>query len=557
MKCSVLYKGIIAFLFTLLVTGVSAQVWENRTIDSLFANWNNAHSPGCALGIMKDGQLIYSRGYGMANLEYSIPNTDTTVFRIGSTSKQFTAACIIRLVEQGRLTLDKTLQEIFPDFPDYAKKITIRHLLNHTSGIRDYLQLSFLKGLGDDDFYTDDDVMAWLVNQRDLNFEPGAEFLYSNSGYWLLGQIVLEVAGMNLAEFAARELFQPLGMEHTHFHNDHTRIVKYRASGYVPDPRDGYRISMTTLDMIGDGGIFTTIKDLKIWDDAFYNSTVLSKSFWEMMTRQGILNNGEQIDYASGLFIGNYKGLKMIRHGGAFVGFRAEMLRFPEQHVTIAILANRSDARPSSLANKVADIVLKDVIPAQEKIQTDDGVVPARQPEKLNLEQLAGNYELQAGMVLKVTIENDTLVVEQSWDKVDYHIVRTDGNTFVIPHNDGILFTFSKVEDGFSQQLEVLQSGNKMHLYRKPTMDPSQVNLADYAGDYYSQELDVTYHFRLEDDILVVQIDKKATAACSISGPDAISMYLGLARFLRSGGKITGFELDSGRVKNLKFEKLN
>ena len=550
-------KKIIAFLLYLLGFSGFGQAIESNAIDSLFAEWNTTQSPGCALGIMRNGQLIYSKGYGMANLEYSIPNTDTTVFRIGSTSKQFTAACIIRLVEQGRLTLDKTLQEIFPDFPDYAKKITIRHLLNHTSGIRDYLQLSFLKGLGDDDFYTDDDVMAWLVNQRDLNFEPGAEFLYSNSGYWLLGQIVLEVAGMNLAEFAARELFQPLGMEHTHFHNDHTRIVKYRASGYVPDPRDGYRISMTTLDMIGDGGIFTTIKDLKIWDDAFYNSTVLSKSFWEMMTRQGILNNGEQIDYASGLFIGNYKGLKMIRHGGAFVGFRAEMLRFPEQHVTIAILANRSDARPSSLANKVADIVLKDVIPAQEKIQTDDGVVPARQPEKLNLEQLAGNYELQAGMVLKVTIENDTLVVEQSWDKVDYHIVRTDGNTFVIPHNDGILFTFSKVEDGFSQQLEVLQSGNKMHLYRKPTMDPSQVNLADYAGDYYSQELDVTYHFRLEDDILVVQIDKKATAACSISGPDAISMYLGLARFLRSGGKITGFELDSGRVKNLKFEKLN
>ena len=546
-------KKIIAFLLYLLGFSGFGQAIESNAIDSLFAEWNTTQSPGCALGIMRNGQLIYSKGYGMANLEYTIPNSDSTVFRIGSTSKQFTAACIILLVEQGRLTLDETLQEIFPDFPDYAKKITIRHLLNHTSGIRDYLQLSFLKGLGDDDFYTDDDVMAWLVNQSDLNFEPGAEFLYSNSGYWLLGQIVLEVAGMNLAEFAARELFQPLGMEHTHFHNDHNRIVKYRASGYVPDPRDGYRISMTTLDMIGDGGIFTTIKDLKKWDDAYYQSSVLSHSFWEMMTQQGILNNGEQIDYASGLFIADYKGLKTIRHGGAFVGFRAEMLRFPEQHVTIAILANRGDARPSSLANQVADIILKDVFPAQEKIKKDDGAVPARQPEKLNLKQLAGNYELQAGMVLKVTLENDTLVVEQSWDKVVYQIVRTDGNTFVIPHNDGILFTFSKVEDGFSQQLEVLQSGNKMHLYRKPTMDPSQVNLADYAGDYYSQELDVTYHFRLEDDILVVQIDKKATAVCSISGPDAISMYLGLARFRRGEGKITGFELDSGRVKNLKF----
>ena len=189
----------------------SGQIKEPQAIDQIFAEWDNSSTPGCALGIIQDGQLIYAKGYGLANMEYDISNSASTVFRIASTSKQFTAACIILLVEQGKLSLKSTLKELFPSFPDYAKNITIKHLLNHTSGIRDYLMISYLKGLEDDDFYTDDDVMKWLVNQQDLNFKPGDEFLYSNSGYWLLGQIVNKVAGMNMADFAEQEIFKTAG----------------------------------------------------------------------------------------------------------------------------------------------------------------------------------------------------------------------------------------------------------------------------------------------------------------------------------------------------------
>ena len=241
--------------------------------------WNKTDVPGCALGIIKEGNLIYAKGYGMANMEYDIPNSANSVFRIGSTSKQFTAASIVLLAEKDKLSLDDNLKSLYPNFPDYAQKITIRHLLNHTSGIRDYLQISYLKGLRDDDYYKDDNVMKWLINQTDLNFVPGEEYLYSNSGYWLLGQIVKKVAGMNMAEFALKEIFEPLKMNNTHFHNNQTQIVKNRASGYVPDNNENFKISMTTLDMIGDGGIFTTINDIKKWDDAYYGTAVLSREF--------------------------------------------------------------------------------------------------------------------------------------------------------------------------------------------------------------------------------------------------------------------------------------
>ncbi len=531
------------------------QLSESRAIDSIFLEWDKDHVPGCALGVMKDGELVYARGYGLANMEYGIPNSAASVFRIGSTSKQFTAACIVLLAERGRLSLDDNLRSFFPDFPEYAEKITIRHLLNHTSGIRDYLQLTYLKGFRDDDFYLDEDVMKWLTNQDDLNFAPGDEFLYSNSGYWLLGQIVNKVSGKNMADYAREEIFMPLGMVDTHFHNDHRQIVKNRASGYAPKEKGDFEISMTTLDMIGDGGIFTTINDIKKWDDAFYASEVLSRSFWEEMTRQGVLNNGEVIDYASGLDIGTYKGLKTIRHGGAFVGFRAELLRFPEEHLSIAIFANRADANPSVKAEQVAGVLLKEKLVepegAGEAMAQDDHA-----GEEYPFMQLVGTYEIEPGLNVNFTIEKDSLYALQSWNQSSYPIVRISGNTFQIPGNEGIQFLFSDLEEGQAQTLTVFQGGRETKTRRKKDIDASGVDLEEYAGSYYSRELDVVYDFRVEDGTLKAGIAGKTSAtACTLSDVDQFAIPFGLARFQRKDGKISGFELGSGRVKNLKFHK--
>lgn len=460
-------------LFPALILCISslfsfAQMDKSQAIDDIFTDWDNGDVPGCSLGIIKEGKLIYAKGYGMANMEYDIPNSASSVFRIGSTSKQFTAACIVLLAEKGNLNYDESLKSIFPDFPDYAHKITIRHLMNHTSGIRDYIQLAVLKGFGEDDFYVDDDVMRWLINQSELNFKPGEEYLYSNSGFWLLGQIVNKKAGMNMADFAREVIFEPLGMDDTHFHNDHTRIVKNRASGYLPDTDGDYRISMTTLDMIGDGGIYTTINDIKKWDDAFYDLSVLDKRFWKEMTQQGILNNGNVTDYASGLMIGDYKGLKTIRHGGAFVGFRAELLRFPEERISIAILANRGDAEPWTKAEQIADLLLTDKL--TEKVPEDGD-------------------------------RADATVSEKEFEQGD-------------------------------------------------------IDLNEYSGSYYSKELDVTYIFDVENGSLNARFkDKKSIMDCTMSEIDQFKMELGLVKFQRKDGMISGFELDSGRVKNLKFFK--
>lgn len=542
---------VVLCLFSICST---AQIKEKQAIDSIFSEWDQPNTPGASLGIIKDGALVYAKGYGLANMEYDIPNSPTSVFRIASTSKQFTAACIVLLAEQGKLSLDATLETYFPGFPEYASKITIKHLLNHTSGIRDYLQVAYLKGLGGDDFYTDKDIMKWLVRQTDLNFAPGDEHLYSNSGYWLLGQIVNKAAGVNMADFAKANLFEPLGMQQTHFHNNHNQIVKNRASGYYPDGNGGYEISMTSLEMIGDGGIFTTINDVKKWDDAFYNSTVLSNTFWKMMTSQGILNNGEVIDYASGLMIDEYKGLKTIRHGGAFVGYRAELLRFPEQKLSIAIFANRGDVNPSRKANAVADVMLKDkfIIKADDNKETKKEVSKIGSPTVVfKLEQLVGEYEIETGVTLSITIKNDSLNVLQNWDKSTYNMRKVSGNTFQIPANDDLKFTFENLENDFTKTLVVLQGGSETITTRKKVIDTSKITLQEFEGSYYSTELDVEYALRTIDNVLHITIaENETTMECVISEIDEFTTRLGLMGFKRTAsGAIAGFELDSGRVK--------
>ncbi|TDR16370.1 serine hydrolase domain-containing protein [Marinicella litoralis] len=554
---------------SLLLLMLSPSVWATKTqekaVDEIFSEWDKANMPGASLGVFQNGKIIYARGYGMANLEYDIPNDANSVFRIGSTSKQFTAACIVLLAEQGKLKLTDSLHSFFPAFPDYAKEITVRHLLNHTSGVRDYLTLSFLKGLTDEDYYEDKDVMQWLTNQTALNFAPGEEYIYSNSGYWLLGQIVKQVTQMDMAEFAAKELFEPLGMYHTHFHNNHKAIVKNRASGYAPKEAGGYQISMTTLNMIGDGGIFTTISDIKKWDDAFYNSEVLSKKFWQAMITQGKLNNGKQIEYASGLIIEPYKGLNAISHGGAFVGFRAELLRFPDQKFTVAVFANRSDANPTSMAFKVAEVFLEEEFKtaAQVKDSSESNAdiagndEAATQLAAVPLEQLTGEYQLNPGIQLTVSIQSGTLHGYQIWNQKEYDFepIENAVNTFKIVGDDTFSFEFDDFENNQAQVINLSRNGSMSAWNRVDIVDTSGVELSGFVGDYYSKELDVVYQVTFKDDALFIQVDNNAPEALAVLAIDQLSYDGIVLDFVRQEGVITGFIMSAGRVKNLVFGK--
>jgi len=537
------------------------QTLDYKSIDKLFADWDKEGAPGCALGIMKDGELIYSKGYGLANLEYDIPNSSKSVFRIASTSKQFTAACVVLLAEQGKLSLDDKLNQFFPEFPDYAKTISIRHLLNHTSGIRDYLTISYLKGLEDNDYYQNKDVMEWLINQKELNFNPGDEYLYSNSGYWLLGQIVNKVSGMDMANFAKQEIFDPLNMSSTHFHNNHNEIVKNRASGYTPIGGELYEISMTTLDMIGDGGIFTSIEDIKKWDDSYYDNSVLSKEFWDMMSQQGVLNNGEVLDYASGIGISEYNGLKVISHGAAFVGFRAEFIRFPDQQLSIAVFANRADANPTAISYQVADIMLKDNF---ENLQSD---ILNVEPEssynavtllssELNIH--SGNYwNENSSLARKIYVKDDTLRYYRS-PTSESSLVPISKNDFkMINVGADVDVKFYKDKEG-QKVMSFAQNGSEpsiSKIYEPKTYTKEE--LIDFEGLYYSKELDVEYSLKLQDESLVVLIDDNVVTSLNGVMENLFSVIgLGTVKFKRDkSGNVSEFLLAAGRVKNLVFKK--
>ncbi|MEM9525537.1 MAG: serine hydrolase domain-containing protein, partial [Bacteroidota bacterium] len=291
------FLGSLAFL---CLCQLSAQQFSTAAVDSLFAEWDSPNQPGAAIGIFQGGKIIYQQGYGSANLEHRIPITSTTVFRIGSVSKQFTAACFLLLVQEGKVTLETKLTHFYPDFPAYGKDITMAHLLYHTSGLRDYDQLVQYSPSCDFDCFYDEDLFSLLYRQQALNSPPGTQFQYTNSGYWLLGQIIEKISGQTLAEFAQNHLFAPLAMPQSHFTVDYTSVVANKAYGYEEDPESaaGYYWYNTTNSIVGDGGLMTSIADFKRWDDAFYQREVLTDAFWKVASTRGQLINGDTLTYA-------------------------------------------------------------------------------------------------------------------------------------------------------------------------------------------------------------------------------------------------------------------
>ena len=327
-------------------------------IDALFAGWDRPDGPGCVVGVIEHGRFLHQRGYGSANLDTGTPITPQTVFRVASLSKQFTAACVALLAEAGELSLDDDVCRFVPELPGWETAVTLRHLIHHTSGWPDYLDLMEQTGVSDADPYTNEDVLALLGQQTALNFSPGTEHSYSNTGYFLLGEVIRRVSGQTLRQFAQAHIFTPLGMQHTHFHDDHTEVVSDLAIGYAPNPSGGFAVNMTNLDLVGDGGLLTTIGDLRLWDQNYYDNRLGrgGPALIELLQRAGRLDNGRSIPYAFGLELGKHRDYPIIRHSGTFVGYRAEMMHFPQQQLTIIILANLSTIEATALAQQVAHL---------------------------------------------------------------------------------------------------------------------------------------------------------------------------------------------------------
>lgn len=349
--------------FTFLTICQYGQSKESTAVDSLFAEWDKTDTPGCAIGIIKDGEMIYSNGYGIGDLEHDISLSPSSIFYIGSVSKQFVTFCILLLEEQGKINLDNKIQKYLPDFPEYGSSLTIRHFIHHTSGVRDFLTLLDLKGFNYLDHIERDEVYELIKRQKVLNFPPGDQYLYSNSCYFMLALVIEKVSGQTLSEFAKKNIFMPLGMTSTIFYDDNNDIIKNRVFSYEKsNTKDGFNNLIMRFDLVGSGGVYSSINDLFLWDQNFYHNKLGKggQNIIQKMHEEGLLNNGKSSRYAYALINSKYKGLRTVSHGGALAGYRSVIVRFPDQKFSIIILCNRSDADPSTKAMQIADIYLKD-----------------------------------------------------------------------------------------------------------------------------------------------------------------------------------------------------
>jgi CubicO group peptidase (beta-lactamase class C family) len=379
-------------------------------IDSLFAEYNN--SPGLAVGVYSKGEILFKKGYGIANLDYDIKITPETVFDIGSVSKQFTAACIVLLENEGKLALDDDIRQYIPEISEFDEgKITIRNLLHHTSGLRDYLGLMSLSGISYDDTFTEETGLDILARQNELNFAPGSEYLYSNSGYLTLAIIIRRVSGESIGTFAQKNIFTPLGMKNTFIYEDGAKVVKNRAIGYSKDGDEYKREHHFDFVVGGDGQVYTTVEDFFKWSENFKDNKLGNDSFLNKMLTQGVLSNGDSIDYALGLSHGVYKNHKTIGHGGAWGGFRANYLQFPEEDLAIAIMSNLGNVNAGQKAKQIADIFLQDKFDKKEE-KPEKKLSKVEIPKTIfSLTQLVGDYEMQPGIIVSLTIKDDSLNV--------------------------------------------------------------------------------------------------------------------------------------------------
>ena len=516
-------------------------------VDEIFKEFAVAGSPGCTVAVYQDGKTVLSRAYGMANLDHDVRLTPSSVFHVASVSKQFTAAAILLLAQDGKLTLDDDIRKHVPELPDFGKKITIRHLIHHTSGIRDqWSLLGFAGWRYSRDLITDDDVLALLSRQRELNFTPGERHLYSNSGYTLLAVIVSRVSGKSFREFTEERIFKPLGMANTHFRDDFAEIVKNQAYGYTRQSGT-FKLSVTNFDTAGATSLLTTAEDLARWDANFQNPLVGGTAFVAAMEARGRLNDGRDIDYASGIAHGTHRGLKTISHGGADAGYRSALQRYPEQRFGVATLCNLAQTNPGQLAQRVAEVYLAD----QMQPATTAGARPEVPLPAAELSALAGLYWNARDAIARRFVFEDGRLKAQTGQQQKVAL-KSIGNRRFVP-DDGAPFVIA-----FDTGRVTIETGNGTTdiFERAAPFAPTPGQLDAFAGVYRSDEIESTYRIVVTDGRLRLERLKSAPAVLEPLVTDTFSGQPGVIRFTRdTTNAVTGFVLEAGRVLGMKFWK--
>jgi CubicO group peptidase (beta-lactamase class C family) len=530
-----------------------------QRIDSVFAQWDNARSPGCALGVGRNGAVVYSRGYGMANLEHDVPIATGSVFNVGSISKQFTAFSIGLLASDGKLALDDDVRRYVNELPDYGQRITIRHLLTHTSGLRDAYKLLGLAGwrVGQGRYQasrlqepvTADDELRMAARQKSLDFAPGAEYVYNNAGYTLLAIIVERVSRQSLREFAEERIFRPLGMSNTRFLDDPMTIVRGRVSAYQSQPGNQWRIHVPVSPVVGPTGLYTTVGDLLKWEENFVHARAGGRALVDQMQTAQRLNDGRILTYGFGINMFTYRGVRRVGHGGDDFGYMSEAYRFPDQHVAIAVLCN-FDTAPI-LIPRLADILLGDMLAAPS------AGTPAVSIAEAELSDLAGTYWSPSSPVMRLAMKNGHLSTTAG-----ELLTPLGGGRFRVGNRPYDVL-FPPPQPGTPRQFHVLMPGFVSVLVRTTAPSYSAAQLKAYAGEYRSDELDVAYTIAPDDADGHLMLVRQRVDPVRLTAlmPDTFLLRESLGdaiRFVRAtAGEVAGFEIMGDTPRHLWFSRVD
>lgn len=538
---------VLASLSVLLIAVAAARPGKEdealqSKVNQIFVAYDKPDSPGCALGVVRDGNFVYKKGYGAASLELGVPLTPESVFYMGSVSKQFTAASVVLAAEQGFLSLDDDIRKYVPEIPAYGKTVTLREMLHHTSGFRDILTLLFLAGRNSEDIHPTNELLDLLSRQKALNFNPGDEFLYSNTNYFLMSLVIQRATGKSLSQFAEENIFRPLGMTHTRFYDDRSVVLLGRVPAYAPRSGGGFRVDWSTnFDMVGGGGLMSSVDDLLLWDRNFYENKLGKGTLLKEMQTQGVLNNGKQIEYALGLFMSKYRGLPIVAHDGANFGYRTALLRFPQQKFSVICLCNLGTSNPDKLSYQVADLYLADQLAADPKPAAD---------ARVDVHPFVGSYRnLDSHSVLKLSAADGDLVAFGT------HFKARDASHFVA--SPGVEIDFERAQSaGLRATLSVSDSAPQVFEKFEP-ITPSAEELAQYSGEYASTELEATYRFAVKDGKLTLATNWQEPVALQPTVRDEFQSPSGVAMVFRrdTAGHISGCDVFAGRVRNILFTR--
>jgi len=543
----------LTILLLILPLFSTAQIPEDKlkAIDSLFLEWNRPNHPGGTVGIAVDGKPVLSKAYGLASMEYLVPNTYATKFNIASVSKQFTALGIVKLHIEGNLSVDDDIRQYLPELPDFGHKITFRHMLHHTSGLRSLHTLLALAGWRDDDMKNNDDLLRFMTRQQDLNFEPGSEYLYCNTGYILSAIIIEKITGEKYADWMKKEIFKPLGLYDTYVEDKYNRVAHNYATSYNGSYNRGFVREIEYWAYTGSGNIHSTAADLLKWMRYYYDSPEGWKEAFSMMLTLDPFNNGKPNDYAFGVIINDYKDEKRISHSGSIGGFRSYACTFPEHQTEIVVLSNFSSSDVTGKINSISDILLE-----KEKEEKPAVKYEVMSVDPASLDKFFGAYEIEDldTRLFEILFENDTLYCQYTGGR----------KTEIYTASDTVLFNnerdikISMIDT--SPASIIIHSGGQS---RKGTKTVKFLITDKYlegiAGKYWSPELETQYRFYIRDGRLYGYQTRHGEFELENLKEDVFisdSGFINKIDIVRKGKKVIGMKVSNSRVRNLWLERI-